>query len=68
MYKKLNTKWRYCHCSKLGVKADYCILQYKYAEGGWRTVATCHPSSVALLSRDGVRAHTDLIKLSSGAR
>ena len=68
MYKQLYKNWRYCHCSKLGVKADYCVLQYRYADEGWRSVATCHPASIPFLARDGVRAHTDLIKLTAGAR
>lgn len=70
--KKLDDKWRYFHCSEIGVRADYCVLQYKHAADadrpGWTTVATCHPSAIPLLKADGVRAHLDLIKISPAYR
>ena len=67
-YRVLAPKWRYRHCSDLGVDADYCILEFRYAERGWVTVATCHPSAIPLLKTDGVKAHLDLVRMSASAR
>jgi hypothetical protein len=66
--KKLNDKWRYFHCADLGVRGDYCVLQYRFADDGWTTVATCHPAAIPVLKADGVRAHIDLIKVSPAYR
>jgi hypothetical protein len=66
-YKAISPKWRYQHCREIGVAADYCILQFRYAETGWRTVATCHPAAIEHMKRDGVQAHIELIKLASYA-
>lgn len=63
-FKKISKRWRYRHCSDLGVRADYCIVEYRYTEAGWRSVATCHPSTIDLLKKDGVKAHRALLKKS----
>ena len=66
-YKTLAPRWRYRHCSEIGVAADYCILQFQYKDAGWKTVATCHPAAVAVLKAEGVKARADLIKITPGA-
>lgn len=66
-YRKISEKWRYRHCSDIGVKADYCILQFRYVERGWTTIATCHPSAIPYLKRDGIKEHVGLLKLFDAA-
>ena len=62
-YKKIEDKWRHRPCTDIGVDADYHILEFKYKDGGWRTVGTCHRAAIDVSKRDGVKAHAELIKL-----
>jgi len=66
-WKKISDRWRFQHCGALGVAADYCVLQFKYADRGWGSVATCHPAAIEVFKREGVKARADLLKLSPAA-
>jgi hypothetical protein len=62
-YRMIENKWRHRPCTDIGVDADYHILEYKYKDGGWRVVGTCHSASIAVFKRDGVKPNAELIKL-----
>lgn len=67
MFRKISDRFRYRHCREIGVDADYCIVQFRYKDRGWASVGTCHPTAIAAFKRDDVKAHAELLRLSSGA-
>lgn len=42
---------------------DYEIRARLKATGQWATFGYCHPATVALIKRDGIKPHLHLIKL-----